>query len=274
MTTYRLVVYDSPQHGFEQVDAILRRALGVPPGHIHDLTWRIHHYGRVRVPFPDFGSATEAFERILAPGPEGSSAGSLAVALEAVDEQEVRVVRRVRRTGEGDCPLDREQLEAFMGRSLDQYPPDPSDLPLLTVAGARAPIVLVVAGAPLVLAGMFTVMTWHPTLRPAGVSLAGGFLVAIALTGLVVVLLVRIWLPRANDVWLCEDHVTSRGLETHVAVPWARIRAFRDRSLDQVELLRQEDRVAAPSLAIPTPTEEVRTAVLAFLTRKGIPRED
>jgi len=55
---------------------------------------------------------------------------------------------------------------------------------------------------------------------------------------------------------------------------YGEIVAFRDGSADHVSLLRKGERKPSPYIAIPTPDEASRTAVLAQLIAHGIPRDE
>lgn len=78
-------------------------------------------------------------------------------------------------------------------------------------------------------------------------------------------------LRRTGRVELLDDRVVVvRGGELE-ALPFALVRGYRDGSIDHVAVVAFADPY---ELAIPTPTESDRTAVLAFLDARGLPRLD
>jgi hypothetical protein len=69
-----------------------------------------------------------------------------------------------------------------------------------------------------------------------------------------------------GPIWLSGTRTAKLG--------WDELAGYRDGSIDYVELIPRARRGRWPPLTIPTPTEELRTAVLRALDERGLARQD
>jgi hypothetical protein len=283
---WRLVVYHSLQHTGDYAARVLRDALGLASSaEVEPWIHRLHFEGRAVIAMPTFAAAEQAFDRIVAAGPDPehpASDGSLAAAVELVLGVQLTVVRRGRVTAAGFQPMDLAALEAFMGCSLDDYDVwprgEPSAPPVLVVRGRPTAwwrstwvVVLVLWPALLVVGGAVLALGLLPLGRPGPF----GAVLTLAAFTLPVVVLVALIPRREGRARLWHDRIIVDGKSSSFAttVRWEELAAFRDAS-DHVQLLRRGERVGAPALTIPTPDEAERAALLAALLARGVPRQE
>lgn len=134
---FRIVLYDSPEHGRAYFEDVVERAVGLPAPDAAALTTRIVDFDfQAGHWMSDRGTAQEAFEQILAAGRDPTvdgSKGSLVAAIEEVHEDGgVLVVRRGRAVNGQFVSMSRDAVAEFMGAPLDDWPYGD---PLLVVRG-------------------------------------------------------------------------------------------------------------------------------------------
>ena len=66
---------------------------------------------------------------------------------------------------------------------------------------------------------------------------------------------------------------SNRARKSRIEVPWNEIVGYRDGHAERITLIRQSAQILS-DLAVPTPTEVYRVAVLALLDSHGVPRSD
>lgn len=289
MTSYRLVVYDSPEHSFHYVSVVAGPALGLTPEDALEVLGEAHYRGRVTLAMPDLAAAEAALERVLALGPDPyihGSRGSLVVAIEEVDGSRVVVRRRARRVAAETIELSDEDVATFVASRPSALPPvDPAlGQPLLDVPGPSVwPSCLALLAAPVAMLAAIALLLdgafpWLHTGsgRPGLVPL----LVASLTAALPFLVFAFIRLPRGTRATLYEDHVAI----AFTAVRLDELRGFRDGAAEGVDLVLpassrdgtalEDVRGFVPGFLwrFPTPDEATRTAVLAHLVRKGVPR--
>ncbi len=79
---------------------------------------------------------------------------------------------------------------------------------------------------------------------------------------------------RSGHVEFFVDRIAFSKHEGAVEVHWSDLAAYRDGSSEYVQLVRKGDRIASADLAVPTPDEATRVAVLKLLDDRGIAREE
>jgi len=77
---------------------------------------------------------------------------------------------------------------------------------------------------------------------------------------------------RSGHVAFFKDRVSFSKEAGRADVAFSELACFSDDSSDYVQLLRKGDRWGKPVLAVPTPEEKERVAVLALLDEKKVPR--
>lgn len=282
---WRVVIYDSPQHGFDYVFRVLEAALGFDGEQCEDVAGRIHCDGYVHVEISDREAGVRAFEQLVAAGPDPTirgSDGSLVVALERVHGEDVEVVRRGRGTADGFVPLELPDVERFLGAPLASYGVYFDDPPL-------GPVILLVHGRPvpwwrrpwlltivapllpflLLLTPCLPWVDWWP----GGWGLREALMVLLSTCLVSTLLLFAAVVGVRTTGWAV---VHEQGVEIHgkgvlpQVVYWKDLAGFWDAS-DVVQLL-PPDRIPRPYHAIPTRDGAERAALLQALMARGIQR--
>jgi ATP-dependent Clp protease adapter protein ClpS len=278
---YRLVVYDSPAHGVPHVRRTLANVFGISEAEASELAKMIHFAGVAHFPFADLAPAEAAMDKILESGPDPDVPGSscsVVVAVEALDGATATVVRRGRSTSQGFESVTIEEIERWIREEDSVIPPGE---PMLALQAASPwwgrPWLWILVSPLIVLAPIIALesnaVPW-PHGRLSGLTIIFTTLL-LALTPLVFLLA---WvLRRSGRVSFYENVIVLHKQEERtpavIRIRWTQLRGFRDDSIDYVQLLRINETVADPAIAIPTPTEKDRTAVLDLLARKGLRRE-
>lgn len=179
----------------------------------------------------------------------------------------VRVV-----TGRDPHGGDRAATHALAAALERAAGPAPARAPALSVdrVGAASPdervLLACVAAAGLALAAARATALLDAAWAGAAWAAPGALLVAgaAALAGLAALLRGELR-PRDGRVELYEDRVVA-ACDRLVVAAWSDVRGYDDRREGWVELRTR------PPVAIPTPDEETRTTVLAFLDARGLRR--
>jgi hypothetical protein len=289
--SHRLVLYDTPEHGVEFIERLCRDALALPQEAAEEIAGRLRFDFHRRVPMPDRATAECAMEKVLLWGRDPANAasrGSLAVALEEVGNDGTVAVLRCGRAIDGAfVAMDRAAIEEFIGGLLDESRPYGDVLLVVEgrATGARMALLCLTVLPLLALASIISLSSGlFPLLyRGAGAPSPLAVLLVLAVpfgafflwaihrsrsTGRVA------FFEKAIVIDKRETPATLATPLNVVHVPWGDLRAFRDGDGDYIQLVRKADRRSPLALTVPTLVETDRTAVLALLLERGIPREE